>query len=121
MARILVVEDEELFRDLYREFLTRHNHDVLLASNADEALAKLKESVPDLLITDLKMPQKSGIDLLEDVADIAPDMPIIVCSALSALKQEVSYFHGGDKFVFHEKPLDFDQLLNDVNRLLAQS
>lgn len=64
MARILVVEDEGDLREILREMLTRAHHDVLVASGAREALAAWDAHRPDLVISDLLLPDESGLNLI---------------------------------------------------------
>ncbi|MBI3583002.1 MAG: response regulator [Nitrospinae bacterium] len=86
--RILVVDDEENIRILYSEELQDEGYDVIVASNADEADIKIKESNPDLITLDIKMPGMDGIELLRKLREHDKNIPIIMCSAYSDYKQD---------------------------------
>lgn len=77
---ILLVEDEELLRAGVQEMLELQDYDVVTAQNGKLALACLSEHPVDLIITDLVMPQMDGIDFVEQLRKINPDVPVIVVS-----------------------------------------
>ncbi len=80
MARILVVDDESLARFSLREILEDAGHSVLEAANGVEAQATLDDHAVDLIITDLLMPEKEGIELTREVVARTPAMPVIAIS-----------------------------------------
>ena len=86
--KILVVDDEENIRILYSEELRDEGYDVIVASNAEEADIKIKESSPDLITLDIKMPGMDGIDFLRKVREHDKNIPIVMCSAYSDYKQD---------------------------------
>ena len=86
--KILVVDDEENIRILYSEELQDEGYDVIVASNAEEADIKIKESSPDLITLDIKMPGMDGIDFLRKVREHDKNIPIVMCSAYSDYKQD---------------------------------
>ncbi len=88
MKKILVVDDEDNIRLLYQEELRDAGYEVALAGNAEEALKKIEENPPDLITLDVKMPGMSGIDFLKKLKKTQKDIPVIVCSAYGAYKQE---------------------------------
>jgi DNA-binding response OmpR family regulator len=81
MKRILVVDDEEAIRLLYREELMEAGYQVELAANGDEAMRKVRAAPPDLLTVDIKMPGMDGIELVSRVREVHRDLPIIICTA----------------------------------------
>jgi CheY-like chemotaxis protein len=81
MKRILVVDDEEAIRLLYREELTEAGYRVDLAADGQEALQKLRTGPPDLLTVDIKMPGMDGIELVSRVRELHRELPIIICTA----------------------------------------
>lgn len=83
MARILVVDDEPSIRDLLHTVLTRRGHEVLTASSARSALARFREDRPGLTILDLKMPDRSGLEVLQDIRDMDRQAPVIVLTGLA--------------------------------------
>jgi CheY-like chemotaxis protein len=80
IATILLVEDEELLRAGVQEMLEIQGFRVITAPNGQEALACLTSEVIDLVVTDLVMPQMNGIDFVQQLRKIRPDVPVIVVS-----------------------------------------
>src|SRR5687767_2136338 len=80
MARILLVEDDDLVRDMLQQTLERAHHTVFTASNGEEATEALKENEPDIMVTDIIMPKKSGITLISEVKNRHPNLEIIAIS-----------------------------------------
>lgn len=80
MSRILVVEDEESLRDVMQKLLTRGGYDVECAGNGREALVKIRARVPDLVITDLIMPDMEGLETIGILRKEFPSLPIVATS-----------------------------------------
>ena len=80
MARILVIDDNENIRETLSEILALHNYEVLAASNGKEAMAMIREAPPDLIITDLIMPEKGGIATIKEVKKKYPSVKIFAIS-----------------------------------------
>lgn len=78
--KILLVDDEELLRDGVQEMLEMQGFTVISAANGELALACVKEQDIDLIITDLVMPKMDGIDFVQQLRMINPDVPVIVVS-----------------------------------------
>ena len=89
-ARILVVDDEENIRLLFKEELEDEGFEVDLASNGFEALDKLKKGRFDLVVLDIKMPGMGGIQALNEIKNANKDQPVILCSAYGEFKQDLS-------------------------------
>ena len=81
MKKILVVDDEENIRFLYKEELEEEGFMVELAKNGEEALEKLPLFKPDLITLDIKMPGMGGIETLKRIRETERGLPIILCSA----------------------------------------
>src|SRR5688572_5772731 len=80
MSYILVIDDEQLVANAIATVLTRAGHQVSVAANGDAGLAKFKEARQDLVITDIVMPGKEGIETIRDLRKLAPELPIIAMS-----------------------------------------
>ena len=80
MTKILVIDDEESMRNVLIEILEREDYDVRVASNGDEGLAALRSERADLVITDIIMPGKNGVETVQDIRAEFPDTRIIVIS-----------------------------------------
>ncbi|HOT35341.1 MAG TPA: response regulator [Candidatus Latescibacteria bacterium] len=87
MAKILVVDDENALRVLYKHELTQDGHDVDLASTADEAVAKVRETAYDVVILDIRMPGKDGLEALTEMFAERRNIKVIINSAYSSYKE----------------------------------
>ena len=90
MNRILVVDDEESIRLLFKEELEEEGYKVELAEGGEEALKKLRTSKPDLITLDLKMPDMGGLEVLERIREENKDLPIIICTAYGDYKRDLT-------------------------------
>jgi two-component system, response regulator, stage 0 sporulation protein F len=88
MKQILIVEDEDALCLLYKEELTQDGYDVTTVGNADEALAALNRESFDLIITDIRMPGRDGVELITQIMALRKDIPIIINSAYQSYKQD---------------------------------
>ena len=80
MARILVIEDQDLLRSLLRDTLELAGHTVIEARNGAEGLDRFRTSGADLVITDIVMPKKGGLDVVRALREQVPPVPIIAIS-----------------------------------------
>jgi len=120
MAKILLVEDDELVRDMLVQMLQRAKHDVSSATNGEEAAELLQKSEPDIMVTDLIMPKKSGITLISEVKNKHPNMEIIAISGGGRL-DPAGYLDLSESLgatVSFEKPIDNAALLMAIDLLL---
>jgi DNA-binding NtrC family response regulator len=95
MAKLLIAEDEERMRRLLGMLLSNADHDLTLAADGREALEAFKENPADLLITDLRMPNLSGMDLIKEVRTVDPDCPIVVITAFGSIESAVEAMRAG--------------------------
>lgn len=120
MAKILLVEDDDLVRDMLTQVLERAKHDVSVATNGEEATAFLQNEKPDIMVTDIIMPKKSGITLISEVRNRHPDMEIIAISGGGRL-DPAGYLDLSESLgasVSFEKPIDNTALLMAIDLLL---
>ncbi|MHC4478915.1 MAG: sigma-54-dependent transcriptional regulator [Planctomycetota bacterium] len=101
--RILVVDDEELVRDFLKEALTRRGYHIDLAEDGKKAKAIIKDESYDLVLTDLKMPSVSGLDLLRFVKAHHPDTQVIMMTAYGTIENAVEAMRLG-AFEYITKP-----------------
>ena len=80
MADILVIEDNEAVRTLIAQFLAKAGHEVRQASNGSDGIAKFRARPPALVVTDIFMPVKEGIETIRELRQSAPELPIIAVS-----------------------------------------
>ncbi|MCX6562834.1 MAG: response regulator [Candidatus Aminicenantes bacterium] len=88
MKRILIVEDEDALCLLYKEELAQEGYEVTTAGNAEEALAALKREPFDLIVTDIRMPGRDGVELITEIMGLRKDIPIIINTAYQSYKQD---------------------------------
>lgn len=87
----MVVDDEEAVRQLFQEILIGSGHIVIEAENGEEAIKILNTMSIDLVVTDLVMPEKSGLELIMDIAEIHPKLPIIAISGGGGITGRFDY------------------------------
>lgn len=120
MAKILLVEDDDLVRDMLAQVLKRASHQVESATNGEEATEILKKSEPDIMVTDIIMPKKSGITLISEVKNKHPNLEIIAISGGGRL-DPTGYLDLSESLgatVSFEKPVDNSALLMAIDLLL---
>jgi len=83
MARVLVVDDEPDAVELLEEFLTSKGYEVVTASNGEEALRKVKEERPHLILLDVRMPGMNGLDVLRQVRQFDQEVGVIMVTAVN--------------------------------------
>ena len=88
--RILLVDDEEHIRLLFKEELEEEGYSIDVASNGFEALEKLRDLRFDLIVLDIKMPGMDGIQTLNEIKKLNKDQRVILCSAYGEFKQDFS-------------------------------
>lgn len=120
MATILLVEDDDLVRDMLDQVLQRASHKVITAADGDQAAEILKTVHPDIMVTDIIMPKKSGITLISEVKNKHPNMEIIAISGGGRL-DPTGYLDLSESLgasVSFEKPIDKAALLMAIDLLL---
>ncbi len=126
MARIIVVDDERVVRMLLEEMLRRAGHEIESCEDAFTALESIAKAQPDLLITDIFMPDKSGLEMILELRQSNPSLKIIAISGDApghegACKEclEVAKCLGSARII--EKPFTSAQVVQSVNNALASA
>jgi DNA-binding NtrC family response regulator len=116
MKKILIVDDDTNFLLSLLDGLKANakNVDVMIAENGKEAVEKLGNNKIELLVTDIKMPEMDGLELLALMVNRYPNIPVIVMTAFATREIEDRAANMGS-FRFLEKPLDFHILLEMIN------
>jgi DNA-binding response OmpR family regulator len=117
---ILVVDDSEQTRDMLTGYLERHNFEVLTAVNGREGLELAHERHPNLIVMDLVMPEKDGLEALDALAASpeTQEIPVIIISGKgSRLDQMLSYDKGA--YFYLEKPFDLRLIVERANELIG--
>ncbi|MFH1467972.1 MAG: sigma-54 dependent transcriptional regulator [Pseudomonadota bacterium] len=119
MARLLIIDDEaKLLRLLERLFLDE-GHQVTTAARAEDAEARLRQAEFDLLITDVRLPRRSGLDLLRAARELQPDLEVVVMSAYGTVHGAVEAMRLG-AFDYLLKPFELDGLRLVAERALER-
>lgn len=120
MGLVLVVDDKEMLRDSVSSTLTRAGMQVVTADGAAAALETVAQRRPDCIVTDLKMPGMTGIELLEEVRKIDDDLPVILMTAFATVETAVKAMKLG-AFDYVTKPFEGDQLIISVKRAIEHA
>ena len=109
MANLLIVDDEQGMRQLLTHVFGRAGHAVRAAENGAKALELLRQGPADLIVSDVKMPDMNGIELLRKVREFLPDVAVVMMTAFATVDTAREAFKlGADDFI--QKPFDVDEL-----------
>ena len=117
--RILIVDDEEVLRDVLDAVLRREGFDVVSASSGEEALSLLDGEEIDLVILDIMLPGISGIDTLRSIRISNPHLPVIIITAFSSIDGAIEAMKYG-AYHYIPKPFKNDEVIITVNKALEQ-
>jgi len=116
MKKILVVDDEEFIRELYRDELVEEGYRVELAEDGAEALAKMGTFRPDLVTLDVKMPGLDGIEVLRRIREKDASVPVLLVTAFGEFRQDFNTW-ASDAYIV--KSHDTLELKTTVRKLLG--
>jgi len=116
-ARILVVDDDENLRWVLKTQLEEMGYSVSTAIDGEQALAAIEREPPALILTDLKMPGLSGLELLDRIRPDYPEMPVVIITAFATIQNAVQAMRAG-AYDYLTKPIDYDELGLVVSRVL---
>jgi len=120
MKPVWIVDDDRSIRWVFEKALSREGISYNSFASAREALDALSGGAPQVLISDIRMPGQSGIELLQEVKEKHPAVPVIVMTAYSDLESAVAAFQGG-AYEYLPKPFDVDQAVELILRALDES
>ena len=120
MKPIWIVDDDASIRWVLEKALARENLATKSFSNVRDAMAALEFETPQVLVSDIRMPGESGLDLLQTVKANHPGLPVIIITAFSDLDSAVAAFQGG-AFEYLAKPFDIDKAVELIRRALEES
>ena len=115
--RILVADDHASFRRWLAKALQEAGYTVLLAADGEEAVTLAATARPALVLTDVEMPKRSGLEVLRSIKQQTPTTPVLVLTGLPTAEVKEAARHLGAQAVL-EKPADLDDLLRHIARLL---
>ena len=119
MAHILIADDDEASCQFFVEVLEREGYRVDQVQTGDEALARLRKTLHDLLLVDVRMPGMTGLEVTRAVRKEYPCLPILVMTAFGSMETAIDAIHEG-AFDFISKPMNLEELKKIVARALAQ-
>jgi DNA-binding NtrC family response regulator len=113
--RVLIVDDETGILDTLRILLRNEGFEPVIAHGGKKALEQLQEFHPDIVLTDIRMPNVGGVEVLEAARQVDPDMPVILMTAQATLQSAVQAVNAG-AFYYIQKPFRNDELVAILRR-----
>jgi len=120
MKPVWIVDDDRSIRWVFEKALTRENIAFKAFASADEALGRLAQETPQVLVSDIRMPGESGLELLQQAKQQHPLLPVIIMTAYSDLESAVAAFQGG-AYEYLPKPFDVDHAVELIRRAMEES
>ena len=117
MKKILVIDDDQSIRKTLSGYLKKQNYEVLSAENGLKGIEILKNELPDLVITDIRMPGADGFEVLKNIKEIDPHIHVIIITAFDDMQTTVKAMQLG-AYDYIEKPLEIDNLKITIQRAL---
>lgn len=119
MSNLLIVDDEQSYRQLLSLVFQDEGHKIRVANNGREALIELKKEPADVIISDVRMPDMDGIDMLRELRETMPDVGVIFMTAHASVESAREAFKlGADDFI--QKPFDVEELKLIVKKTLEK-
>jgi two-component system, NtrC family, nitrogen regulation response regulator GlnG len=120
MKPVWIIDDDRSIRWVFEKALTRENIAYKTFSSAQEALAALNSETPQVVVSDIRMPGESGVELLQRAKALHASLPVIIMTAYSDLESAVSAFQGG-AYEYLPKPFDVDHAVELIRRAMEES
>jgi len=120
MKPIWIIDDDKSIRWVFEKALARTELDFRTFSSVPEAMNALHSEQPQVVVSDIRMPNGSGLDFLQEMKQRYPDIPVIIMTAYSDLESAVAAFQGG-AFEYLAKPFDVDQAIDIIKRAVEES
>ncbi|MCZ6679686.1 MAG: sigma-54 dependent transcriptional regulator [Candidatus Poribacteria bacterium] len=118
MPSILIVDDEQGQRAVLQTILKREGYDIEAAENGAVALEKMDEKMFDVVISDMRMAQMTGRELLQEIKKRDPDLPVLIVTAFAELNDAINLVAVEGAFYYLEKPIQIDILKKEIKRAL---
>ncbi|AXT62201.1 sigma-54-dependent Fis family transcriptional regulator [Aquimarina sp. AD10] len=117
MSKILIVEDDVAFCTMLKTFLQKKEYEVTTAFSGNEAIPKIKEDVFDVVLTDVRLPDRDGITLLEEIHKSNPKTQVIIMTGYAEINMAVNAIKQG-AFDYISKPFNPDTILQTIEKAL---
>lgn len=114
---ILIVEDEQIQREVLQDLLEEENYIVYAAENVKDGIELVRQKTIDAIVTDYNLPDKTGIELLDNVKEINPNIPVIIITAFGSIDDAVSAIKKG-AYDYLTKPINVNELLIILKRCI---
>jgi len=115
--KILIVDDDETILHMLKRFFDARGYQVLVEKDGLKAVERLKVEKPAIVLTDIKLPSFSGVDLIKFIRQNMKDIPIIVMTAYPYLYPEKR--NGNEVEAYFVKPFDIDEMFSSMKRILG--
>lgn len=116
---ILIIDDEESQLISLRSYLSRRDHQVFTADNGPDGFSIAKENTIDLVLTDFRMPDWTGLEVLKKIKELNPEIDVVVMTAFGNIEDAVDIMKSG-AYDYLTKPIDLDILENLIHRILEK-
>ena len=120
MKPIWIIDDDKSIRWVFEKALARTDLEFKTFASVAEALNALEREQPQVVVSDIRMPNGSGLDFLSEIKQKYPDIPVIIMTAYSDLESAVAAFQGG-AFEYLAKPFDVNQAIDVIKRAVEES
>jgi len=120
MKPVWIIDDDRSIRWVFEKALTRENIAFKTFSSAQDALAALNTETPQVVVSDIRMPGESGLELLQRAKALHATLPVIIMTAYSDLESAVTAFQGG-AYEYLPKPFDVDHAVELIRRAMEES
>ena len=122
MTKVVVADDDRMFRKAAETTLRRQGYSVSTASDGEEALQLIRSEQPDIIVLDLIMPKLQGFDILQILKQdtLTSDIPVIVLSSLTQEQDKQEALDLGAVAYFNKSTLSLGELVNQVERTLTK-
>ncbi|BAI79597.1 conserved hypothetical protein [Deferribacter desulfuricans SSM1] len=113
MKKILIIDDDPYIRNFYKEFLEENGFVVIEAENGLEGMKIFREESPNLILLDINMPEKSGLDILKEIKKKNEKIPVFLLTAHEDYKRNFSSLYADEYFVKNKNP---EIILKRINK-----
>jgi two-component system nitrogen regulation response regulator GlnG len=120
MKPVWIIDDDRSIRWVFEKTLSREDIPFKMFSSAQDALSALSNATPQVVVSDIRMPGGSGLELLQKIKERHPHLPVIIMTAYSDLESAVAAFQGG-AFEYLPKPFDVDHAVDLIRRAMEES
>lgn len=115
IKKILVIDDDIQIRNALNTLLSRNKYSVITASTGKEGLVQAKKNHPDLILSDIMMPEMDGLEMLQELKKMDPDLPVILMTGFSSIEGAIKAIrYGADEYLI--KPLDHVDVLHLIKK-----